>query len=65
VLAKWFFQLFPIFNELKTNSQRRMNLVIGTSIGGATIIYEVIAIFGYLTFGSKVNDILFLLSFVK
>jgi len=47
--------LFPIYNELHTNSQARMNLVIGTAIGGATVIYEIIAIFGYLTFGSHVG----------
>ncbi|KAG0709322.1 vacuolar amino acid transporter 5 [Suillus ampliporus] len=47
--------LFPIFNELKTNSQQRMNIVIGTSIGSAIMVYEVIALFGYLTFGSKVG----------
>ncbi|KAG1746591.1 transmembrane amino acid transporter protein-domain-containing protein [Suillus paluster] len=47
--------LFPIFNELKTNSQQRMNLVIGTSIGSAIMVYEVIALFGYLTFGSNVG----------
>ncbi|PPQ63803.1 hypothetical protein CVT24_009798, partial [Panaeolus cyanescens] len=47
--------LFPIYNELKTNSQERMNIVIGSSIGTATITYEVIAVFGYLTFGSKVG----------
>ncbi|KJA28074.1 hypothetical protein HYPSUDRAFT_34403 [Hypholoma sublateritium FD-334 SS-4] len=47
--------LFPIYNELKTNSQPRMNTVIGGSIGAATLTYEVIAIFGYLTFGSKVG----------
>ena len=33
----------------------RMNTVIGGSIGAATLTYEVIAIFGYLTFGSKVS----------
>jgi len=48
-------QLFPIYNELKDNSQARMNAVIGGSIGTATIVYEVIAMFGYLTFGSKVG----------
>ena len=32
-----------------------MNIVIGTSIGGAALIYEIIAIFGYLTFGTKVR----------
>jgi len=47
--------LFPIFNELGTNSQERMNIVIGTAIGSATLTYEIIAVFGYLTFGSKVG----------
>lgn len=32
-----------------------MNIVIGSSIGGACIIYEVVAVLGYLTFGSKVG----------
>ncbi|KAJ6456083.1 vacuolar amino acid transporter 5 [Mycena sanguinolenta] len=47
--------LFPIFNELRDNSQRRMNVVIGGAIGSATLTYEVIAVFGYLTFGSTVG----------
>ncbi|KAJ7066268.1 transmembrane amino acid transporter protein-domain-containing protein [Mycena amicta] len=47
--------LFPIFNELKENNQKRMNTVIGGAIGSATLTYEVIAIFGYLTFGSTVG----------
>ncbi|KAG2132787.1 vacuolar amino acid transporter 5 [Suillus clintonianus] len=47
--------LFPIFNELKANSQQRMNIVVGTSIGSAILVYEVIALFGYLTFGSNVG----------
>ncbi|CCL98599.1 uncharacterized protein FIBRA_00601 [Fibroporia radiculosa] len=47
--------IFPIFNEISSNSQARMNLVIGTSIGSAAIIYEIIGVFGYLTFGSKVG----------
>jgi amino acid permease len=50
-------QLFPIFNELKTNSQERMNIVIGTAIGSATVTYEVIAVFGYITFGSHVGTL--------
>lgn len=29
--------------------------MIGTSIGSAVMIYEIIAVFGYLTFGSKVS----------
>jgi amino acid permease len=32
-----------------------MNIIIGGSIGSATLTYEVIAVFGYLTFGSKVG----------
>lgn len=47
-------KLFAIFNEVKSNTQKRMNIVIGTAIGSATLIYEVIAVFGYLTFGSNV-----------
>ncbi|KAJ7250487.1 transmembrane amino acid transporter protein-domain-containing protein [Mycena haematopus] len=47
--------LFPIFNELRDNSQLRMNTVIGGAIGSATLTYEVIAVFGYLTFGSTVG----------
>ncbi|ETW79194.1 amino acid transporter [Heterobasidion irregulare TC 32-1] len=47
--------LFPIFNEVVTNSQHRMNIIIGSSIGSATLTYEIIALFGYLTFGSNVG----------
>ncbi|PCH36218.1 vacuolar amino acid transporter 5 [Wolfiporia cocos MD-104 SS10] len=47
--------IFPIFNEISSNTQARMNIVIGTSIGSAVLIYEIIAVFGYLTFGSKVG----------
>ncbi|KAK0202688.1 transmembrane amino acid transporter protein-domain-containing protein [Desarmillaria ectypa] len=47
--------LFPLYNELKSNTQERMNIVVGTSIGTATLTYEIIAVFGYLTFGSKVG----------
>ncbi|KAF9006065.1 AAAP amino acid transporter [Cyathus striatus] len=48
--------LFPIYNEVNSNTQARMNLVVGGSIGAATLTYEVIAVFGYLTFGSKVGS---------
>ncbi|KAF8327211.1 transmembrane amino acid transporter protein-domain-containing protein [Cantharellus anzutake] len=33
--------LFPIYNELASNTQERMNFVIGSSIGGAMVTYEV------------------------
>jgi len=47
--------IFPIYNELVDNTQRRMNTVIATSIGSAVGVYEIIGVFGYLTFGSKVG----------
>ncbi|KAG9313011.1 transmembrane amino acid transporter protein-domain-containing protein [Chiua virens] len=47
--------IFPIYNELRGNSQERLNTVIGVSIGSAVIIYEIIGVFGYLTFGSNVG----------
>lgn len=33
-----------------------MNIIIGTSIGFAAIAYEIIAVFGYLTFGTSVGS---------
>ena len=39
--------LFAVHNELKDNSQGQMNLAIGSSIGGATVIYETIGLLGY------------------
>ncbi|KAG6910013.1 hypothetical protein DXG01_013735 [Tephrocybe rancida] len=48
-------QLFPLYNEVKANTQARMNIVIGGSIGSAIVTYEIIAVLGYLTFGSKVG----------
>lgn len=47
--------LFPLYNEVVSNTQERMNLIIGGSIGSAALTYEIIAVFGYLTFGSKVG----------
>ncbi|KAF9071543.1 transmembrane amino acid transporter protein-domain-containing protein [Rhodocollybia butyracea] len=47
--------LFPIYNEVKSNTQSRINIVIGSAIGSATLTYEVIAVFGYLTFGTNVG----------
>ncbi|POY75305.1 hypothetical protein BMF94_1676 [Rhodotorula taiwanensis] len=47
--------IFAVFNELKSNTQARLNIAVGTSIGSAAIIYEVLGILGYLTFGSAVG----------
>ncbi|OXG13500.1 vacuolar amino acid transporter 5 [Cryptococcus neoformans] len=48
--------LFPIFNELKDRTQKKMNVVIGSSIGTAVGVYQVIGIVGYLTFGDRVSS---------
>ncbi|GAA5864930.1 hypothetical protein JCM3774_003912, partial [Rhodotorula dairenensis] len=47
--------IFAVFNELQANTQARLNLAVCTSIGGAAVIYEVLGILGYLTFGSTVG----------
>lgn len=35
--------LFPIFNELKDRTQKKMNVVIGSSIGTAVGVYQVVS----------------------
>ncbi|GAA6036702.1 hypothetical protein JCM8097_003437 [Rhodosporidiobolus ruineniae] len=47
--------IFAVFNELRTNSQPRLNLIIGTSIGSAAVIYELLGVLGYITFGAAVG----------
>jgi len=51
-------KFFPIYNELVKNTQGRLNVVIGASIGFSLGIYEIVGLFGYLTFGSKVGSII-------
>ncbi|KAL8287637.1 hypothetical protein RQP46_003495 [Phenoliferia psychrophenolica] len=48
--------IFAVFNEIRANTQERLNIVIGTSIGSATLIYQVLGILGYLTFGTHVGS---------
>ncbi|KAM0786719.1 hypothetical protein ACM66B_002160 [Microbotryomycetes sp. NB124-2] len=48
--------LFAVFNELKANTQARLNLCIGTSITTAAVVYEILGVLGYLTFGSSVSS---------
>ena len=47
--------LHPVYNELRNNSPARLDAVIGISIGSAAIIYEIIGMLGYMTFGNKVK----------
>lgn len=51
--------IFPIVNEMELLSQRRLNIVICCSIGCALVVYSIVALEGYQTFGSSVRgDIL-------
>ncbi|CAG8803670.1 9345_t:CDS:2, partial [Racocetra persica] len=45
---------FSIYNELKNNAQTNINSVILTSIGVSAIIYQIIGVLGYLSFGDDV-----------
>ncbi|KAL1922374.1 uncharacterized protein VTP21DRAFT_9913 [Calcarisporiella thermophila] len=44
--------IFSVYNELRDNSPRSITKVISSAIGASTIIYEVVGILGYLTFGN-------------
>ncbi|CAG8453781.1 6244_t:CDS:2, partial [Scutellospora calospora] len=46
--------VFSIYNELRDNNQSRINTVINGSIGTSSIIYQIIGILGYLSFGDDV-----------
>ncbi len=48
-------QMFSIMNEIKDNSPGSIVTVIGSSIGSAASVYILVAITGYLTFGSDVK----------
>ncbi|KAL7550741.1 hypothetical protein ACHAWF_013960 [Thalassiosira exigua] len=51
--------IFPIVNEMNLLSQRRINIVICSSIGFALVLFSVVALEGYGTYGSFVRgDIL-------
>ena len=47
--------MFSILNEIKDNSPGSVVTVIGSSIGSAASVYILVAITGYLTFGSDVK----------
>ncbi len=47
--------IFPIVNEMELLSQRRLNIVICCSIGFALVVYSIVALEGYKTFGSLVR----------
>eukprot|EP00736_Rhodelphis_marinus_P005580 Rmarinus@m.12621 len=47
--------IFVIYNELKTPSLRRMDIVMALSVFSVFILYSTVAMFGYLTFGEEVE----------
>lgn len=47
--------IFSVCNEIRNFTVRRVNYVIGGSIGLAWCVYMVIAIFGYHTYGNSVS----------
>ncbi|CAO3650435.1 unnamed protein product [Mucor fragilis] len=47
--------IFSVYNELKDNSKQSITNVITVSIGSSAVIYEAIAILGYLSFGKDVR----------
>jgi len=46
--------IFAVYNELKQNTQPRLNQVIQIAIGVAGVVYMVLGVYGYLTFGPNV-----------
>lgn len=47
--------IFSIVNELSDTSQRQINGVLTTAIGGSWVVYLIVAITGYLSYGDAVN----------
>ncbi|KAF9911136.1 hypothetical protein EC991_004690 [Linnemannia zychae] len=48
--------IFSVYNELSDNGQSMLNRIITTSIGSAVVIYHIIGVLGYLTFGNIVGS---------
>lgn len=48
--------MLPVYNELFQNHEARVNTAIGSSIGTGGIVYLIVGILGYLSFGSNVGD---------
>ncbi|KAF9359026.1 hypothetical protein BGX26_000353 [Mortierella sp. AD094] len=48
--------IFSVYNELTDNGQSMLNRIITSSIGSAVVVYHIIGILGYLTFGNAVGS---------
>jgi amino acid permease len=47
--------MFAILNEIKDNSHRSTLSVVSTSVGGGAVIYLLVGITGYLSFGDHIG----------
>lgn len=47
--------IFTIVNEIEDTSQKQINVVLTTAIGGSWLVYLLVAITGYLSYGDSVN----------
>ncbi|GJJ69050.1 hypothetical protein EMPS_01396 [Entomortierella parvispora] len=48
--------IFSVYNELTDNGQSMLNRIISSSIGSAVVVYHIIGVLGYLTFGNNVGS---------
>ncbi|KAJ9480335.1 Vacuolar amino acid transporter 5 [Pseudozyma hubeiensis] len=48
--------MLPVYNELFYNSEARVNTAIASSIGTGGVVYLIVGVLGYLSFGGNVGD---------
>ncbi|EST04824.1 Amino acid transporter, transmembrane [Kalmanozyma brasiliensis GHG001] len=48
--------MLPVYNELFHNVEGRVNTAIGSSIGTGGVVYLIVGVLGYLSFGGNVGD---------
>lgn len=48
--------MLPVYNELFQNTHGRVSTAIGSSIGTGGVVYLIVGVLGYLSFGGNVGD---------
>ena len=48
--------VLPVYNELQDDSEKTADLVTSVSVGASAAVYLVVALVGYVSFGSAVSD---------
>ncbi|KAF9437127.1 hypothetical protein BGZ76_001908 [Entomortierella beljakovae] len=48
--------IFSVYNELSDNGQSMLNRIITSSIGSAVVVYHIIGVLGYLSYGNDVGS---------